>query len=123
MASVFDSAWLRMAPGDGVVGDYWYEPEYQMLVAMDDRVFQNTTVLLYDKQPGTGRVDNVLVGVMSTYRRARVSEDVIWRAGPMAVVNFQGGDRSVLLLCQPQYVSRTFPIYKPFVAVQGTAKF
>ncbi len=123
VATVFDRAWIRQDPGEGVVGDYWYEPEYQMLVALDDKILQNTTVLLYEKTLELDAIDNVLIGVMSTYRRAQTSEDVIYRAGPMAVLNTHDGDRSLLLLVQPQFVSRTFSAARPFLAMRGTMKF
>jgi len=123
VATVFDRAWIRQDPGEGVVGEFWYEPEYQMLVAMDDKILQNTTVLLYEKTLETDAVDNLLIGVMSTYRRAQTSEDVIYRAGPMLVVNTHDGDRSVLVIAQPQFVSRTFSAVKPFFAVRATMKF
>jgi hypothetical protein len=123
VALVFDRAWIRQSPGPAVVGDYWYEPEYQMLVALDDKIFQQTTVLLYEKELATEKIDSVLIGVMSTYRRAQTSRDVIYRAGPMAVIKTHGGDRSVLLLAQPQFVSRTYGPPVPFLAVRGTMKF
>lgn len=123
VAAVFDRAWLRQDPGAGVVGDYWYEPEYQMLVAMDDKVFQQTTVALYEKELEMEAIDSVMIGAMSTYRRAQTSQDVMYRAGPMVVVNTHGGDRSLLLLAQPQFVSRTFSAARPFLAVRGTMHF
>ena len=123
VASVFDRAWIRQSPGEGVVGDFWFEPEYQMLLAMDDKILQNNTVLLYEKELAMDAIDTVLIGAMSTYRRAQTSQDVIYRAGPMVVVNTHDGDRSLMVLAQPQFVSRTFSPARPFFAVRGTMNF
>ncbi len=124
VAAVFDRARIRQVPDSTVQGSWWFDPEYQLLLDIDqDRVFQQTTVALYQKELASDRIDDVMIGAMSTYRRAQASEDALWRAGPMAVVNAQGGNRSVLLLVQPYVKDQSFGVLPPFVAVQGTAKF
>ncbi len=123
IATVFDRSWVRQFPGAGVTGDYWFDPEHQLLLHLDDKVLQNTTVALYQKELASERIDDVMIGVMSTYRRAQVSQDLMWRAGPMVVVNMNEGRQNVLVLAQPQFVSRTFSAARPFLALQGTANF
>lgn len=81
----------QLKPGDAVVGDYWWEPQSELLIGMTDQTWSINGVLLYEQvfdvagfEPGDRKL---YAGAMFNRSSAVGTGDTFMRLGPM--VNFQ----------------------------------
>ena len=105
-------------PSAKVQGDYYWEPESELLQSWHDLVWTVNGVLLFEHDWPSPEGRKIYVGAMAN-RAASVDTGDVWaRVGPM--VNFSVDERwSVLVLVQPYLQDRiyTTPL-PPYVAAR-----
>ena len=105
-------------PGERVRSDYFFEPEVEVLISMDDTFWHTDGVLLYQILFDEAKGRTLVVGDMTTWRASADTGDRLLRTGLMAVYSPKAA-WTVLFLLQPYLWSRTYGVpLPPYVAAQ-----
>lgn len=106
------------APAEDV-GEYYYEPETELVLAMDDTTWQFNGVALYQHTIDDAIGRKLLVGSFTDYHMGVATGDTIFRTGLMGV--FKPDDKwALLLLVLAQIEHRIEPTpFPPYLAVQA----
>lgn len=118
VASFGDLKGWDVWPADRVVGEYWWEPESELLLSRHDHTWGLNGVLLYEHVFDEERGRKLYAGAMYSQAQSLDTKDAWRRVGPM--VNFSLDRRwSFLLLTQAYVEDRiyTTPL-PPYVGVR-----
>jgi hypothetical protein len=110
-----EQQWINLS-AEQVTEAYYFEPESQLLLALQDRVTLGTNVLAWDGDIGSW---HVLAGILTTWRQAAESGDSLLRTGPLIKASQPHNPFSYVLLIQPYLQDRVFDATHPFVALQA----
>lgn len=110
--------WSMNTPAEAE-GDYYYEPETELILAWQDTSWSLNGVLLYDHVLDEARGHEFLVGGYVDWHAGMATHDEIVRAGLMGVYRPTKSWAVVLLaLAQLEHRDYTEP-FPPYLALQG----
>ena len=109
-------------PAANVSGEYFFEPEYEVLLGWHDQTLSGTGVLLFAKEWDKPEGRRLLVGSMTSYRQGVSAHDEMLRTGLIGVFRFDMGWQA-LLIVQPYLKSRPYPTFPPYIAAQAKRTF